>query len=959
MPGTGHSAMVDALRRLIDDAQLTTCPDEQLLSRFVHAKDEAAFQVLLHRHGPMVLDVCTSLLPNEADAEDAFQACFLLLASRARSIRKAKSLAAWLHGVAYRIARKARTEFARRQKHESRRGATEEATPDDDLSWREVRQLVHEELNRLPQRYRQVLMLCYLQGKRQDQVAQELGIPKGTLKGRLERGRHLLRTRLIRRGLGPGASLIAMVWPACETSGSAHATCVMTTATAAVSLAGRKGITGLVSPRVAGLVTGALNAMLISKATIYVAAVGLLVAMTYAFSLIAGTGTAQPPGMQQGVEAKRDGNPAPQGEKEPGWVKSDDGVLALRLAIKPGQPIELTASLRNLSDKPVNVLRPFGDETATRMTWLDIRGPQGKLKSNLPHGDNHPLVFTRLEPGETVKDALKVDPSQYEGMHRPGRYTIRFEYTYDGNGDKVAEKQGLVNIWRGKIRSKPVILTIEEDLEGWVKSDDGVLALRLTGGAGKPEEPIQIIVSLRNRSDRPVNVLRPCGDDYQARSVFVDLQGPKGKLKYTGDIPDYTLGKQAFVTLAPGDTISDPLAITVDNRQGSDAAGEYRITFTYEATPSNRTWAEKQYGLADLWTGRIRSLPITVRKVDTPSAPADTRKPGAANPSTTPDPIAPHASGVALAEVVDIKPYNNLESDGDKGLLVKLRRIRGTGQFRDTIDVVTDFGRSSPDRKPEGPATADSFKKGERYWIVFSSDRMRKYPQGIIAFWPEDSPTVAPRLEAAIRADAYRWQPQYDPETGFTIGHLSGTEEGSWRLRVAEEGKVLWETAVGGKVLWETTVPGIKWVFNLGLGFYNQYDGFPANMPPGDRILVAPSKVEVGMKNDFDLPAGEYSISTGFDPRTGRRLAVWVFHIRKEYRNLLYRDYSSPTGNLIREDRFEYIEQGGRRIGAKTEEWWRRTSRAFDPRTGKVVSETVFRFEPGPDASKWWVKIQP
>jgi RNA polymerase sigma factor (sigma-70 family) len=607
---------------LVDDSQLKACPDEQLLSRFIHQNDESAFQVLLRRHGPMVLDVCTSLLPNEADAEDAFQACFLLLASRARTIRKAKSLAAWLHGVAYRVARKARTEFARRQKHEGRRAAPDETIPADDLSWREVRQLVHEELNLLPQRYRQVLTLCYLQGKRQDEVARELGIPGGTLKGRLERGRHMLRTRLVRRGLGPGASLIAMVWPACETSGHAHAACVTTTVRAAMGLAARKGITGLVSPRVAGLVTGALNAMLVSKTIIHVAAIGLLVAMGYAFSLLAGAGAVQPSQNQQGVGGDRSVNPAPEGEKDPGWVKSEDGVLALRFTIKPGEPFELTASLRNLSDKPVNVLRPFGDETAARMAWIDIRGPQGQLKCNIPHEDNnHPLVFTRLEPGETIKDTLKIDSSQYLGLHRPGRYTITFEYTFEGNGDKVAEQQGLLNVWRGKIRSKPVVLTVKEDLEGWVKSADGVLALRLTGGAGKPEEPIQIIVSLRNRSDRPVNVLRPCGDDYQARSVFVELKGPGGKFKYTGPNPTYTLGKQAFFTLSPGDTISDPLAITVDNRQGSDVAGEYRVTFTYEATASNRTWADKQHGLPDLWTGRIQSQTITVRKGDGPALP--------------------------------------------------------------------------------------------------------------------------------------------------------------------------------------------------------------------------------------------------------------------------------------------------------------------------------------------------
>src|SRR5262249_8569229 len=138
-------------------------------------RDETDFQVLVSRHGPMVLDVCRAVLGNETDAEDAFQATFLILARKARSIRKATLLASWLHGVAYRMALQARTEFARQRKHESRVVMPQAVS--EDATWREVQAVVHEELNRLSERYRAPLVLCYLQGLTQDAAADCLGLP--------------------------------------------------------------------------------------------------------------------------------------------------------------------------------------------------------------------------------------------------------------------------------------------------------------------------------------------------------------------------------------------------------------------------------------------------------------------------------------------------------------------------------------------------------------------------------------------------------------------------------------------------------------------------------------------------------------------------------------------------------------------------------------------------------------
>jgi len=199
------------LRNLTAREALKAVPDAELLERFTAASDEAAFAVIVRRHGGMVLQVCRSLLANHADAEDAFQATFLVLARRARSIRKNSSLGSWLYGVAYRTALKARAANATRKRHEARAHSHAEVEAVDELTWREAQWILHQELARLPEKYRAPLVLCYLQGKRQDEAARTLRWPHGRLRSMLERARELLRKRLLGRGLGPGAVLLAAV----------------------------------------------------------------------------------------------------------------------------------------------------------------------------------------------------------------------------------------------------------------------------------------------------------------------------------------------------------------------------------------------------------------------------------------------------------------------------------------------------------------------------------------------------------------------------------------------------------------------------------------------------------------------------------------------------------------------------------------------------------------------------
>jgi RNA polymerase sigma factor (sigma-70 family) len=184
--------------------------DRRLLGRFLARAEEAAFAALVRRHGPMVIGICRRVLRDDHDAEDAFQATFLALARRAGAIRRHDSLAAWLYGVAYRQSVKARARAARKRTVERKAAPRAPDGPSEDLTWREVREALDEELSRLPDPCRAAFLLCYEQEHTQEEAARQLGWPRGTLKRRLERARELLRERLSRRGLALSASLVTL-----------------------------------------------------------------------------------------------------------------------------------------------------------------------------------------------------------------------------------------------------------------------------------------------------------------------------------------------------------------------------------------------------------------------------------------------------------------------------------------------------------------------------------------------------------------------------------------------------------------------------------------------------------------------------------------------------------------------------------------------------------------------------
>jgi RNA polymerase sigma factor (sigma-70 family) len=184
--------------------------DAQLLADFLTHHDESAFGTLVSRHGPMVLRVCRDVLGDPSDAEDAFQATFLVLVRRAGAIRDRSSLGPWLYEVAWRISRRARANSARRRAQQRQVLAMymdAASVPPSDPARHELKPILHEEIHRLPAKIRDAIVLCYLEEFTVEVAARRLHCPVGTLKSRLSRGRELLRSRLVRRGLSTSAML--------------------------------------------------------------------------------------------------------------------------------------------------------------------------------------------------------------------------------------------------------------------------------------------------------------------------------------------------------------------------------------------------------------------------------------------------------------------------------------------------------------------------------------------------------------------------------------------------------------------------------------------------------------------------------------------------------------------------------------------------------------------------------
>jgi len=279
MTNSQLNPVLEHIRKLASVHPAEGRTDLQLLQEFASAGDQAAFAALLQRHGGMVLGVCRQVLHHLHDAEDAFQATFLVLARNANSIRKGSAVASWLHGVAYRIAMKAKRDAARRRVKEGQVKSMPSTNLSGDLAWREVQALLHEEIQRLPQAYRSTFVLCFLEGRSRAEVADQLGLKEGTVSSRLARARKQLQERLSARGVALSAALgVSALWDAGSQAAVTDSMAKATVRAAAVYAAGKTVTGGILSTKVIRLAEGVTNTMIITKlklVTVLTLALGL------------------------------------------------------------------------------------------------------------------------------------------------------------------------------------------------------------------------------------------------------------------------------------------------------------------------------------------------------------------------------------------------------------------------------------------------------------------------------------------------------------------------------------------------------------------------------------------------------------------------------------------------------------------------------------------------------------
>jgi len=346
MNGSALAAEVRCLRGRLALQFCNKESDEQLLQAFQSLGDAQAFAGLVHRHGPMVLHVCRRVLGHEQDAEDAFQTAFLVLARNAAALRKKSSLASFLHGIAYRTAMKAKQAAARRRKHENQAPTRPPAGPADDLSWREVRALLDEEISRLPEVYRSVFILCCMESLSQVEAARQLGLKIRTVSSRLAEARKRLRRRLARRGV----ELTAVLGATALATPSAPALPVLllakTIAAAAPAVAG-EALAGVVSPAVAELLRSAATTVWLSKSKLVIATLLIAALLTGAAAwaygawaantLTASSQPAQPPAAPAGEKPK----PAPSKPEASKPVTLQGGILGPDGRPKPGAKLLL------------------------------------------------------------------------------------------------------------------------------------------------------------------------------------------------------------------------------------------------------------------------------------------------------------------------------------------------------------------------------------------------------------------------------------------------------------------------------------------------------------------------------------------------------------------------------------------------------------------------------------------
>jgi RNA polymerase sigma factor (sigma-70 family) len=427
------------LRGIVSCAAAGGLPDAELLRRYVATGDQAAFEVVLWRHGPAVLSLCRRMLQRTQDAEDAFQATFLALVRKAASIGRRQALASWLYKVAFHVCLRARRKLAAERAVEPL-GDVAAAVPDPSA---DVLSVLDEEVNRLPHRYRQLIVGCYIEGKTNAAMARELGCPPGTVYSRLDRARARLRERLARRGASAGA-LAGPGALAVFTPSEAPAALVASTMQLCMRVSSDPAALAAVSPAIVALTRGALNVMWYAKlkkaacAAVLVSLAVLGASVTYSRAtspgadgdVPAGKPTLEPPPV-----------PAPKPEKpaESLKISLDVPKQAPTVAEVNNGRFKFTLVLEN-TGKQLLVLYPYMSPRLTDPDGKDVKRAAyvGRYGDRSKDSIIEETPFVTLKSGETVRWTMSVANFEYHPdahlgwqLAEPGTYRLELHYAYN------------------------------------------------------------------------------------------------------------------------------------------------------------------------------------------------------------------------------------------------------------------------------------------------------------------------------------------------------------------------------------------------------------------------------------------------------------------------------------------------------------------------------------------------
>ncbi len=290
MANDDHGAMLRGIERIFNEGSLTGLSEGQLLRRFA-AGDEGAFEALVTRHGPTVQGVCRRVLHDARDVEDAFQATFLVLLRKAGGLRDPEAISPWLYGVASRVASRIRAQAARRAAEERKARRPQVAPPDRDVEQGELRAMIDEEIQRLPEKYRRPVVLCYLEGRTHEEAARRLRCSAGSLRGRLDRARRTLQDRLARRGVAPAAGLAALAAGGEASAAAVPAPLVVATVATLARAATARAVSAAGSATALELANGVFRAMVVAQlkvAASFLAAAAIILAAGTAWLMALG-----------------------------------------------------------------------------------------------------------------------------------------------------------------------------------------------------------------------------------------------------------------------------------------------------------------------------------------------------------------------------------------------------------------------------------------------------------------------------------------------------------------------------------------------------------------------------------------------------------------------------------------------------------------------------------------------